>query len=1076
MRHQSVASTEVPGLKAALGALLARLRSAAVDGVVPEAAFVEHVHALGLGGAEQQRLRDELARLGLPVRNVHVHNDADIPDMEKVARFRGENVFPGAAEVRALLLRYADTDGSVTSGVVDGVARLAGLGERDAAALRAGVKVRDVEAMSDASADAGAGEEGDPPSGEEPERALAGGDSDAAVAAAMAVLREDRFRRRPGDRILKAEAEVGLAVLLRGGADRVGQEPQDEELSRLPSDDIRIRARDCLVLHNQRLVHSLVRSYLEQGLEYEDLVQHGALGLMRAARKFDPAKGYKFSTYATWWVRQSVARAIADEGALIRVPVHMHEQMRKVAAAERVLAAQGQPAGVVDVAVRCDMTVDKVAEIRKLTRRTDSLDRVIGDGATLGDFVGERNALPSVENDVVNALLMEEVMAVVDTFSERSARILVRRLGLDGDEPSTLDELGREFGVTRERIRQLENKARPEFRLRLRAAGLLSGHGARGEAEDAGKQSPSRRLRAKARAVVAEVGDTGDRRAARREPPPEAVPEPEPEPAEEPSTRTGEEAVAVEEAEQRTAEDAFGGGAGVVPPAPVTDARVPYTADWEKAQRMSAEFHGEIDWLAEYVLLALGHAQLGLVLGAAATETVVRAARERIMPERQVLTALEVLQRVLDTLKPAGLRPEDFFERPAEALVGLTPREYLTKRPLVKPESRLATRDALREFVAAAPSREAGAEPPTAEAADAHGTTPVASDVRAASVAAEGASDDPESRVEQTAGPAGAGEVSEEPEPSPDEDGRRALSSNGPPEQHPSPALGDAGQQLVRLQADADDKLARQRATAEDQLARFRTESERRLEEECRAHEARLAHVQREHELRLAEERQAAAARFAAAVADTERQLEDLEDVLLHRVDKALARQEKFLKGQAEGRLARLREEHREVRRTMAERAARAAETAPSHAQGSPRDEHQLTMARLRATQAEQRAVEAERRAAEAVRRASRAEHQVFEGDQRLRRQREAAEASAEVLESRLKRVEAQLVERDQALIAVRQQAQAQVEAAEQLGAQQAARIEHEAWARITELQEQLAAARGDDEGRTSFWDRRRRS
>ncbi|ULR54667.1 sigma-70 family RNA polymerase sigma factor [Streptomyces deccanensis] len=1088
MRHQSVASTEVPGLKAALGALLARLRSAAVEGVVPEVAFVEHVHALGLGGAEQQRLRDELARLGLPVRNVHVHNDADIPDMEKVARFRGEIVFPGAAEVRALLLRYADTDGSVTSGVVEGVARLAGLGERDAAALRAGVKVRDVEAMSDASVDAGTGEEGDPPSDEERERALAGGDSDAAVAAAMAVLREDRFRRRPGDHILKAEAEVGLAVLLRGGADRVGQEPQDEELSMLPSDDIRIRARDCLVLHNQRLVHSLIRSYLEQGLEYEDLVQHGALGLMRAARKFDPAKGYKFSTYATWWVRQSVTRAIADEGALIRVPVHMHEQMRKVAAAERVLAAQGRPAGVVDVAVQCDMTVDKVAEIRKLTRRTDSLDRVIGDGATLGDFVGERDALPPVENDVVNALLMEEVMAVVATFSERSARILVRRLGLDGDEPSTLDELGREFGVTRERIRQLENKARPEFWLRLRAAGLLSGHGARGEAEDAGKRSPSRRVRAKARAVVAVVGDTGGSPTERREPLPEEVLEPEPELAEEPSTRTYEETAAAEEAGQRMEKDKLDSDADASPHAPVTDARQAlYMADWEKAQRMSAEFRGGIDWLAEYVLLALGHAQLVVLLGAAATETVVRAARERVMPERQVLTALEVLQRVLDTLKSAGLRPEDFFERSAEALVGLTPREYLTKRPLVKPESRLATRDALREFVAAAPSREAGAEPATAEAADAHGTPPAAADVCAASVATEGASEDPESRVEQTAGRAGADEVGEESEPSPGEDGRRALSSHDTSEQHPSPAfddvgqhpnpaLDDVGQRLARLQADADDELARQRATAEERLARLRTESERRLDEERRAHEARLAHVQREHELRLVEERQAADARFAAAVADTERQLEDLEDVLLHRVDKALARQEKFLKGQAEGRLARLREEHREVRRTMAERAARVAETAPADAQGSPRDEQQLTMARLRAAQAEQRAVEAERRAVEAVRRASRAEHQVFEGDQRLRRQREAAEASAEDLESRLKRVEAQLIERDQALIAVRQQAQAQVEAAEQRTAQQAARIEHEAWARITELQEQLAAARGDDEGRTSFWDRRRRS
>lgn len=1156
MRRQSVAGAEAPGLKAALGVLLSQLRSAAVNGAVPESAFVEHVQALGLGGAERERLRGELARLGLPVREAHVHNDADSPDMEKVAPFREENVFPGADVVRSLLLRYADADGFVTSRAVDGVARLAGLGERDRAALRAGAKVRDVEAVSDALeelGESGAGEEGDPSAAGEPERTVVGVESDTAVAAAMAVLQEDRFRRHPGDRLLEAEAEVGLAVLLRGGTDRVGQEPQDEELSGLPSDDIRVRARNCLVLHNQRLVHSLIRPCLEQGLEYEDLFQHGVLGLMRAARKFDPAKGYKFSTYATWWVRQSVSRAIADEGALIRVPVHMHEQMRRVAAAERALAAQGRPAGVVDVAVRCDMTLDKVEEIRKLTRRTDSLDRVIGDGATLGDFVGERQALPPVENDVVNALLMEDVMAVVDTFSERSARILVRRLGLDGDEPSTLDELGREFGVTRERIRQLEGKARPEFRLRLRAAGLLSGHGPQGEEESAGKQLPLRRVRAKARAVVAPVGATRDRRARLKEPMPGVVPRPEP--ADESSTRTDEEAAVVEETEQHTGANALDGAPDASLPVPVAGARqVQYTADWERAQRLSAEFDGGIDWLAEYALLALGHAQLTVVLGAPAAEAVVRAARARTMPERQVLTALEVLQRVFDTLKPAGLRPEDFFERPAQALVGLTPREYLAKRPLVNLESRLATRDALREFVAEAPSREGDAGSPVAQAA-AHGTPSGASDT------SDVAPDDAEDRADRWPGRRDA--AGEESASSPGEDGQPAVSVYGTPEQHHSPARDDAerpatppakageqyrafpvadavqpamstgeeaevqpvpahgepeqhhvsapadverdqeashgreqrlgpvrektrqqpvaagadvGRQLAVLRAEADERLAEHRATAEEQLARFRAESEQCLDEERREHESRLARVHREHELRLAEERQAAEARVAAAEADTERQLEALEDVLLHRVDKALLRQERCLKGQAEDRLARLREEHREAQRTMAERAAHAAEAARSDAQSSPRDEQQLTMARLRATQAEQRAVEAERRAVEAVQRASRAEQQVFEGDQRLRRQREEADARIEDLEERLGRVEAQLIERDHALIAARQQAQAQVEEAEQRAAQHTAQTEHDAWARITELQEQLAAARGDDDGRTSFRGRRRRS
>ncbi|MDC2953002.1 sigma-70 family RNA polymerase sigma factor [Streptomyces gilvifuscus] len=135
-------------------------------------------------------------------------------------------------------------------------------------------------------------------------------------------------------------------MLLRGGAERIGQEPDAEELSGLPSGDLRIRARDCLVLHNQRLVHSLIRPYLEQGLDYEDLFQVGVLGLMRAARKFDPAMGNKFSTYATWWVRQQITRAIADEGALIRIPVHMHEQTAPTPPATRDFALRETTLGL----------------------------------------------------------------------------------------------------------------------------------------------------------------------------------------------------------------------------------------------------------------------------------------------------------------------------------------------------------------------------------------------------------------------------------------------------------------------------------------------------------------------------------------------------------------------------------------------------------------------------------------------------------------------------------------------------------------------------------------------------------
>ncbi len=494
-----------------MGALLGRLRRAAVAGVVPESAFLAGVSELSLGDGERERLRDELARLGLPVQDAPLHTESDKRNGEKVAPNREENVFARIRFARNLLSRYEDADGRVTQAVVDGVARLAGLTAREAALLRAQATVggHGTEAEVEAEAASAGGERdavaepgpadgapnASPDSGpddvpdEELTADLPPGHLADAVAAAHAVLERDRRERRPGSRLLDAQTEVGLAVLLRGGPERIGVEPTEDELKALAPEDLRIRARDCLVVHNQRLVHSLVRAHLEQGLDYDDLVQHGCLGLLRAARKFDASKGFKFSTYATWWIRQSITRAIADEGALIRIPVHMHEQVRKVARAERTLSGQGRPATAADVAVACDLTVQKVEEIRKVSRRTDSLDRVIGDGATLADFVGRAHTLPSVEQQVLQAQYTQDVLNVVDTFTEREARILVRRLGLDGDDTLTLDELGREFGVSRERIRQIERKTRPLFLERLRKAGLVGVDAVCEESERAAEQA-----------------------------------------------------------------------------------------------------------------------------------------------------------------------------------------------------------------------------------------------------------------------------------------------------------------------------------------------------------------------------------------------------------------------------------------------------------------------------------------------------------------------------------------------------------------------------------------------------------
>ncbi|MFF3335545.1 sigma-70 family RNA polymerase sigma factor [Streptomyces sp. NPDC002888] len=1188
-------------MKAALTGLLARLRHAAVDGAVQESVFLEQVGALGLGDVERERLREELAGLGLPVLGAVVHADGDGPTAEKVARIREENVsstvFPSGDVVRALLSRYADPDGYVIPRALDGVARLAGLGARDAAALRAGARVRGeaVAATAVATAETAVGltdgeHELEGVSEDEPfpwpEATTGGGIGDlaAALAAALTVLENDRFRRRPDMHLLSAEAEVGLAVLVRGGPDRMAEEPDDDALSGLSPDDLRIRARDCLVLHNQRLVHKMVPRYLEQGLDYDDLFQHGALGLMRAARKFDPAKGFKFSTYATWWVRQSISRGIADEGGVIRIPVHMHEQVRKVALAERTLAIQGLPSGVADVAVYCDMTVQKVEEARKLSRRTDSLDRVIGDGVTLGDFIGWTKPLPSVEKGVLDSMLLEQIMSVVDTLSEREAHILVRRLGLDGNEPSTLDELGKRIGRTRERVRQIESKAKKKFQYRLVEAGLTAAYrydGGLGE-EPGSAGEPAGRQRADSGAGAG-AGTRKENSGAKRVP--DTLPDPAPkhapleamaqsveagetpdggeclreQTAGEPcdhtapgeavmdsATDTPSEAVTAltaepeEQADRRSEEhsaQAVTEASGPSVPEPVVPEPTQYTADWQKALQMPPEFGGGVAWLAEYALLAVGHAQLIVLLGLSSADAVARAVRDRGVLDRPVITALEVLRRVFDAVKEAGLRPEDFFERPAEALVGMTPRAYLAAKPLVLSESRLALRDSLREFVAEVPLRAGqGAVPadtsPGSVVAGPHlepGPGPEDSTlVRAAGAPDEGIAASPD-------GP--RADVHNPSPKSPDEDGLGAARGDGPLDARRNqvdteantvpgserPQDDTAGPQAPPLRAgnqsadhgSADTPMAQEQpvsllksgrrsasARTPEEMPRTGTanrgigwgeaelDAERRLTDVRRAYEAELTRERDEALRNLAEERQAADARRIAALADTEQQLDALEETLLRRADRALLRKEQHLRAQAEERIARFKDGHREAHQTLVERAEhaelreRAARTAMAaagergaRAEQRANDAEQLARtAEQRANDAEQRASTAEDRAAVLHLRANEAQRRAEETGQRLRRYREEGEARISGLEQRLRQAEALLAERDVALRAAQQQASAQVAAAEQQAAARIALTEHDAWARITELQQQLAAEREAAADRSTLRDRWRRS
>ncbi|MFF1867269.1 sigma-70 family RNA polymerase sigma factor [Kitasatospora herbaricolor] len=454
---------QVTNLKAALGRLYVGLQAKQVRGVVPYQVFRSETEALGLSEEERTRLADALnamkLRIGEPAPSKAPQRPAREPVQKPAASER-------LATARRLLGRFADDRGKVSARAVHGVVRLAGLSVQEADELRAGVTVAlpaarsATESPSTRTAPVGAA----PPVPAQAAPASAASLAKA-VAAARAVMAGDRFTLRPAKRILTAEEECGLGLLLRGGAQRAGTEPTDEELAGLLPGDERRRARDCLVVHNQGLAHSLVRQFAGQGLEYEDLAQHGMLGLMRAARKFDPLMGTKFSTYATQWVRQTIGRAIADEGSIIRIPVHMHELMQKVARTERTRLSQGLQVRAADLAVACDLRMQKVEEIRRLSRRTDSLDRIIGDGVHLGDLIEARTAIPGVERTVIAAMSEADMHAAVAALPERYSHIVTRRYGLDGQAPATLEEIGQDLGVTRERVRQLEVKVLPLLQL-----------------------------------------------------------------------------------------------------------------------------------------------------------------------------------------------------------------------------------------------------------------------------------------------------------------------------------------------------------------------------------------------------------------------------------------------------------------------------------------------------------------------------------------------------------------------------------------------------------------------------------